>query len=161
MYAIDRQAAGFISADTADEVPANTMDTGMFSASPLFLKSDLVAGESSGIPGFESTSAASSSPPPISSASSSWWDSIKNDMGRVVQAAEDLPGVLYTDAKGITKTVYGDISSGVGTVFNDVSSPLANAATSYYWYALLAVGVVLAGVYFIGKTGSFKVNAIV
>lgn len=160
-YAIDKVSAGFINADTADSPPDNTMQMGMFNPSPLFLKSGLVAGESGGIPGFESTSAAISAPAAVSSVAPSWWDSIRNDMGQAVDNLEKLPGVLYTDAKGITKTVYDDISGGVGTVYDDATGKLAGTATSYYWYALLALVVVGTGIYFIGKTGAIKVNAIV
>lgn len=154
-------SGGYIDAATSDNVPTNTINTGMFNLSPLFLKDSLIGGESGGIPGFESTSAAGQMPPPISSASPSWWDSIRNDMGQAVQAIENAPGTLYTDAVGITKTVYGDVSSGVGTVFNDVSAPIANAAQNYFWYAMVALVVVAGGLYFVGKGGAIKVNAIV
>lgn len=159
-YAID-DSAGYISPSTADSTPTNTMDTGMQAVSPIFLREDLISGESGGIPGFETTSAAATAPPPVTSISSNWWDTIKNDMGQIVTAVENAPGTLYTDVKGITKTVYGDVSSGVGTVFKDVSAPIANAATSYYWYAIIALVVVAGGLYFVGKGGAIKVNAIV
>lgn len=161
MYAIDEQSGGYVNPATADSPPSNIIDTGMFKPSPFFFRSGLVAGESGGVPGFESTSAAAAMPPMISSASPSWWDSIKNDMGQAVQAIEDAPGALYTDFKGITKTVYGDISSGVGTVFKDVTTPVAEAATSYYWYAILGLIVVAGGIYFIGKSGAVRVHAVV
>lgn len=146
-------SGGYVNPSTADGEATNSILSNMFSVSPLFIRSDLVAGEAGGIPGFETTYNSVSKVPPITSASS-WWDEIKSDMSSAVSS-------VYGGAKDITKTVYGDISSGIGTVYDDVSAPVKDAATSYYWYMILGVVVVGVLVVAVAKSGAVKVNAIV
>lgn len=153
-------SGGYVDPATSEGSTSNVLDTGMFSLSPIFLKGSLIAGESGGVPGFESTSGATSSAPPITSASS-WWDNVKNEMGSVVTSVENYEKGIYNGVKDITKTVYSDASSAVGTVYADVSSPVTSALTSTYWYAIGAVVVLGAVIYFAGKSGALKVNAII
>lgn len=111
-------------------------------------------------PGFQSTQAAIQPAPQITNAQApsptggSLWDSMKSEMGKVISTVE-------TDTENGVKSVYGLGKSAVSTVVGDVTAPIANAATSIYWYALIAVVVVAGAIYFIGKGGAVKVNAIV
>lgn len=148
----------FISPDSTENPLSNTINTGMFDPSPLFIKSHLVVGESGGVPGFESASAAVSEPPPITTASS-WWGKIKNDMGSAFGEFAAIEKNIYGGIKDITKTVYTDLSSGAGAVYDDVSGPVASAVTSAYWYAIIAVVVIGGVIYFAGKSGALKLSA--
>lgn len=112
--------------------------------------------------GFESAAMADAiMTPPITGGNSSFWDTIKNDASSAVSIVETGAKNAYGGIKDVTKTVYGDLSSGVGTVVDDVTRPVANAEKTVYWYLIGGVVVLLGGIYFIGKTGAFKVNAVV
>lgn len=161
MYAQDGGSGEFIDPATADSSASGISPTNMFGANPLYINESLVAGESAGIPGFQSTFGSISSPAPMASVSPSWWDTIKNEATSAFGATEDDIKTVYGGLKDVTKTVYGDASSAVGTVFNDVTSPVKDAANATYWYTILAVIVVGGVLYFMGKSGVLKVNAVV
>jgi hypothetical protein len=100
-------------------------------------------------PGFESTVGSVSSPPPISTIDKIW-GTIKSDASAAVG---------FTESE--IKAGYQTTKSAVGTVVGDVANPLANTAKSIFWYAIVAVVVIAGGIYFIGRGGAVKVNAIV
>ena len=107
-------------------------------------------------PGLESTTASVSDPAPISTVDKIW-NTIKSDSSSAVNYIEQAPGALYSGTKSAISTIYTDVASGVSTVANDVTSPLR----STYWYLIVAVVVIAGALYFIGKGGAVKVNAIV
>lgn len=133
-------------------------------ASPYILKNDLVEGDESYLgpfglpfdtqptsppPGLESTVGSVSNPPAISTATGVWekvkqWDLAAGDW--IVNAV---------------KKDYALVKGGVSTVAGDVVAPIEEKATSTYWYLLLGVVVIAGAIYFIGKSGAVKVNAIV
>lgn len=154
----DGTAGTFMDPSLADSSGGVVSPTGQFNLNALFLKSSLVVGESSGIPGLGGTDAAVSDSPLLSSVSPSWWDSIKNSASGVISKAESIEKSIYTEAKDVTKIVYGDVRDAAGTIYDDVSKPISGFISGTYWYAILAV-VVLGGViYFAGKSGALRVS---
>lgn len=154
-------SGGYLDPISADGYVSGISDTGMGRLHPIYLRESLIAGESGGLPGFESTSAAVSKGAPVSSIVSEWWDNIKNDMNQVVNVVETETKNAYGGIKDLTKTVYNDVSSGVGEVFDDVTHPVETALSGLYWYAIVGVIVIAGAVYFMGKGGAIKVHAIV
>lgn len=100
-------------------------------------------------PGFESTTAAVQPPPPISTVDKIW-GTIKSDASSAVNWGESEVQSAYQTTK-----------SAVGTVVSDVASPITSSLKSVYMYALIGVVVLAGAIYFIGKGGAVKVNAIV
>lgn len=125
---------------------------------PAFFPIGLPEDQQSSAPpkGLEST-VNSISPPPQISTAQSWWGAVKQDAQSATAWAENEAVNLYQGGKTVVSTVYSDVSSGVGKVTSDVTAPVRQT----YWYILLAVVVVAGALYYIGKGGAVKVNAIV
>lgn len=101
------------------------------------------------IAGLETTDAAAGPAPSISSFQN-FTDSIKSDATNLLGGAE-----------GAIKSGYSTIKGAVGTVVGDVTDPLASAAKTYFAYAMVAIIIVGGVLYFAGKSGALKINAIV
>lgn len=110
--------------------------------------------------GLESTAGASQ-PAPLMTSHPSLWEEIKQDSLSAVRMVETGAKNVYGGIKDITKTVYGDVESGVETVVGDVAKPVQGAIDNAYWKIILAVVVLGGALYYIGKSGALKVNAIV
>lgn len=156
-------------ADNSSQVPPYTPINGGPPGASNYNGIGLPADPVSSAPpsGLESSQGADQASPPISNAQSIW-DTIKSDSSSAIHwvgteiaggasgaknLIEDGVGGAYSEAKTIVGTVYDDAASAVGTVYNDVSSPVKSILSGTVWYVVLIVGVVAAGLYFVGKGG--------
>lgn len=100
-------------------------------------------------PGFETTTAAIQPAPPISTVDKIW-NSIKQDSQSALSWTE-----------GAVKSTYETGKSAVSTVAGDIAHPVENAAQGIFWYAMIGVVIIAGAIYFIGKGGAVKLNAVV
>lgn len=111
-------------------------------------------------PGLETTTA-SISPAPAISTAQSFWDVIAQDSRGALNWVEEEGSAAASGVKNAVVSGYGGVKSAVGTVVADVTSPVASALDNVYWKIIIAVVVIGGALYFIGKGGAVKVNAIV
>jgi hypothetical protein len=106
--------------------------------------------------------------PSGSSSTQSWYSSIESGVSGVVAGVENVASKTVSAAVSGIETGYGAAKSAAGTVLSDVESGTTSAintalapAKSVFLYLLLGVAVVGAVIYYAGKSGALKVNAIV
>lgn len=100
-------------------------------------------------------------PAPAISTAQSFWDTIKQDSQSALAWTETEASDLGSGAKSAVVAGYDNVKSAVGTVVSDVSNPIGNVLDNVYWKIIIAVVVLGGAIYFIGKGGAVKVNAIV
>lgn len=131
------------------DIPSNYVETNAAPAMDAFGLPQTPADGLSTPAGLPDSSAVLQAPPAIGTVQSIW-GSIKQDSQSALSWTEGEISGAYNTTKGAVSTVVGD-----------VTAPVAGALKSVYWYAIIAVIVVAAGLYFVGKGGAVKVNAIV
>ncbi len=109
--------------------------------------------------GFESTLGSIQDPPQI--ASSSVWDRITGTADTAVGWLETVDKQLGASVINTVKKDYDLVKGGATQVIGDVASPIQSSLNSTYWYLIVGIIVIAGALYFIGKGGAIKVNAIV
>lgn len=107
-------------------------------------------------PGFETTTGSVAAPPQISTIDS-LWNTIKQDSQSTIAWTEQEASNTFTGAKNLAKSAVSGVESAGSGAVDFVES----GVKSVYWYTILAVVVIGGVIYFAGKSGAIKVNAIV